>query len=91
MLKKFLWRQRTKPRTPTTKNGKFVITFNVLGTPVKHPDNKSTQISQKKPSNYTYKETYREMGDVVFGYRENCACQHKDGALEREGFWEWQT
>lgn len=47
MLKKFLWRQRTKPRTPTTKNGKFVITFNVLGTPVKHPDNKTTQISQK--------------------------------------------
>lgn len=31
------------------------------------------------------------MGDVVFGYRENCACQHNDGALEREGFWEWQT
>lgn len=26
-------RVRTKPRTPTTKNGKFVITFNVFGTP----------------------------------------------------------
>lgn len=47
MLKKVLWRQRTKPRTPTTKNGKFVITFNVLGTPVKHPDTKPHKLAKK--------------------------------------------
>ena len=38
MLKKFPWKQRTKPRIPTTKNGKFIITFNV-----KYPDSKTTQ------------------------------------------------
>lgn len=37
ILKNPPWTQRTKPRTPTTKNGKLVITFNVLGTPVKNP------------------------------------------------------
>lgn len=47
MLKKVLWRQRTKLRTPTTKNGKFVITFNVLGTPVKHPDTKPHKLAKK--------------------------------------------
>lgn len=90
MLKTFPWRQRTKPRTPTTKNGKFVITFNVLGTPVKYPDNKTTQISQKHQAIthiVTYKFTYNE-GVRVFGYRENCAYQQKDGALERGEFGE---
>lgn len=43
VLKKPRSRVRTKPRTPTTKNGKFVITFNVLGTPVQDPE---TQINQ---------------------------------------------
>jgi len=46
MLKRFPWRQRTKHRTPTTKNGKFVITFNELGTPVKYPDERIIPISQ---------------------------------------------
>jgi hypothetical protein len=34
MLKKLPSKAKTKPKTPTTKNGKFVITFNVFGTPV---------------------------------------------------------
>jgi len=34
MLKKVPSKTKTKPKTPTTKNGKFDITFNVLGTPV---------------------------------------------------------
>jgi len=36
MLKKLPPMQRTKPRTPTIRKGKLVITFNVLGTPVHH-------------------------------------------------------
>lgn len=43
MVKKPPSRVRTKPRTPTTKNGKFVITFNVLGTPVQNPETKIIQ------------------------------------------------
>lgn len=36
---------RKKPRTPTTKNGKLVITFKVLGTPVNYTHNKIRTIS----------------------------------------------
>jgi len=41
-------RARTKPRTPTTKNGKFVITFTVLGTPVQNPETKTIQIKKNE-------------------------------------------
>jgi hypothetical protein len=54
MLKKFPWRQRTKHRTPTTKNRKFVITFNELGTPVKYPDERIILISQNSSMHITY-------------------------------------
>lgn len=33
ILKKLPWRHSTKLTIPTTKNGKFVITFSVFGTP----------------------------------------------------------
>lgn len=49
MLKKPLWRVRTNPTTPTIKKGKFVITFKVLGTPVRHPpDIKKHQLKEKR-------------------------------------------
>lgn len=60
MLKKFPWRQRTKHRTPTTKNGKFVITFNELGTPVKYPDERIIPISQNSSMHITYTQIHIE-------------------------------
>ena len=47
MLKKPPSSARTSPRTPTIKNGKFVITFNVLGTPEEDPDTRITSINRK--------------------------------------------
>jgi hypothetical protein len=91
MLKKFPWRQRTKHRTPTTKNGKFVITFKVLGTPVKYPDERIIPISQNSSNmNITHTQIHIEAGGK-FGYRESCACQQRDGAWESGGSWGWPT
>lgn len=52
MLKTPPSREKTKPKTPTTKNGKFVITFKVLGT----PENTQKQKSSKSPKNQSKRE-----------------------------------
>lgn len=80
MLKTPSSRASTRPRTPTTKNGKFVITFNVLGTP-----GESKII--RKHQNEIHTKTY-DLVSNVGGYREDCACQRIGGAWESEGFWE---
>lgn len=82
MLKTPSSRASTRPRTPTTKNGKFVITFNVLGTP-----GESKII--RKHQNEIHTKTY-DLVSNVGGYREDCACQRIGGAWESEGFWEWR-
>jgi hypothetical protein len=55
MLKKLPSKAKTKPKTPTTKNGKFVITFNVFGTPVevKIMIKQSKQKQKHTPSKYS--------------------------------------
>jgi hypothetical protein len=55
MLKKLPSKAKTKPKTPTTKNGKFVITFNVFGTPVEIKI-MMNQSKQNKYINYLKKE-----------------------------------
>lgn len=83
MLKTPPSRASTRPRIPTIKNGKFVITFNVLGTPGE-PKIMRTWMKQPKqnsPQNY-------DLVHNVGGYREDCACQRIGGAWESEGLWE---